>query len=73
MILRGWVLSNSIRIYQLWQMDSLRTLEDVSSACPRVGVQIDLKLMKLGGLAPTLEILLRGKELGIKNYAGMYG
>ncbi|MCJ7733279.1 MAG: dipeptide epimerase [Anaerolineales bacterium] len=50
--------------------ESLRTLEDVA-ALARVGVQgINLKLMKLGGLAPTLEILKRGKELGLKIMLG---
>ena len=46
--------------------ESLRTLADLE-ALARAGVRgINLKLMKLGGLSPTLKVLQRGRELGFK-------
>jgi L-alanine-DL-glutamate epimerase-like enolase superfamily enzyme len=50
--------------------ESLTSLEDLERIA-RVGVKgINLKIMKLGGIGPTLELLLRGKELGLKIMLG---
>ena len=50
--------------------ESLTTLADLE-ALARVGVRgINLKLMKLGGLSPTLKVLKRGRELGFKIMLG---
>lgn len=50
--------------------ESVQSIEDID-ALAKAGVQgINLKLMKLGGLAPTLQILRRGKELGLKIMLG---
>ena len=50
--------------------ESVRTLTDIE-ALAKAGVKgINLKLMKIGGLIPTLEMLNRGKELGLKIMLG---
>ncbi len=50
--------------------ESLRTSEDLE-ALAKAGVRgINLKIMKLGGLIPTLQILLRARELGLKVMLG---
>ena len=50
--------------------ESVRSLADVE-ALAKAGVQgINLKLMKIGGLIPALEMLERGKELGMKIMLG---
>ncbi len=50
--------------------ESVRTLNDVEKLA-KYGVQgINLKLMKIGGLAPTIRMLHRGKELGMKIMLG---
>ena len=50
--------------------ESVRSLADVE-ALAKAGVKgINLKLMKIGGLIPTLEMLRRGKELGLKIMLG---
>lgn len=50
--------------------ESLKTLDDLE-ALSRAGVQgINLKIMKLGGLSPTMQMLKRGKELGLKIMLG---
>ncbi len=50
--------------------ESVRSLADVE-ALAKAGVQgINLKLMKIGGLIPALEMLRRGRELGIKIMLG---
>lgn len=50
--------------------ESVRSLADVD-ALAQAGVQgINLKLMKIGGLIPALEMLRRGKELGLKIMLG---
>lgn len=48
-------------------LKSLETLEELA----RSGVKgINLKLMKLGGIGPTLKMLKRGRELGLKIMLG---
>ena len=50
--------------------ETVRSLADVN-ALAKVGVKgINLKLMKIGGLIPALEMLHRGKELGLKIMLG---
>lgn len=50
--------------------ESVQSIDDID-ALAKVGVQgINLKLMKLGGLAPALQMLRRGKELGLKIMLG---
>ncbi|MFN2117406.1 MAG: dipeptide epimerase [Candidatus Promineifilaceae bacterium] len=50
--------------------ESVQTLEDVEKLAAG-GVQgINLKLMKIGGLAPTLELLRRGQALGLRIMLG---
>ena len=50
--------------------ESLTSLEDLDRIA-RAGVQgINLKLMKLGGIGPTLEMVLKGRELGLKIMLG---
>ncbi len=50
--------------------ESLRTLADLE-ALAEAGVRgINLKLMKLGGITPTLEVLRKGRELGFKIMLG---
>jgi L-alanine-DL-glutamate epimerase-like enolase superfamily enzyme len=50
--------------------ESVRTLADVE-ALAAAGVQgINLKLMKVGGLAPALRILRRARDLGLKVMLG---
>lgn len=50
--------------------ESVQTLGDVEQLAS-AGVQgINLKLMKLGGLAPTLKILQRGRALGLRIMLG---
>ncbi|MEA3350574.1 MAG: dipeptide epimerase [Chloroflexota bacterium] len=50
--------------------ESVCTLADVE-ALAKAGIKgINLKLMKIGGLIPALEMLQRGKELGLKIMLG---
>ena len=50
--------------------ESVQSIDDID-ALAKVGVQgINLKLMKLGGLAPALQMLRRGRELGLKIMLG---
>jgi L-alanine-DL-glutamate epimerase-like enolase superfamily enzyme len=50
--------------------ESVQTIEDVEKLAAG-GVQgINLKLMKIGGLAPTLELLRRGRSLGLRIMLG---
>ena len=50
--------------------ESVQTLADVESLAA-AGVQgINLKLMKVGGLAPGLQMLRRGRELGLRVMLG---
>jgi len=50
--------------------ESLKSLETLDELA-RVGVQgINLKIMKLGGLGPTLKLLRRGRQLGFKIMLG---
>ncbi len=50
--------------------ESLKTLSDLE-ALAKAGVRgVNLKLMKLGGLSPTLKALKRGRELGLKIMLG---
>ena len=50
--------------------ESVQSIDDID-ALAKVGVQgINLKLMKLGGLAPALQMLKRGRELGLKIMLG---
>ncbi len=53
--------------------ESVQSIDDIN-ALAKVGVKgINLKLMKLGGLAPALQMLRRGKELGLKIMLGCMG
>ena len=50
--------------------ESVQTIEDVEKLAAG-GVQgINLKLMKIGGLSPTLELLRRGQSLGLRIMLG---
>ena len=50
--------------------ESVRSMADVE-ALAKAGVEgINLKLMKIGGLIPALEMLRRGRELGLKIMLG---
>ncbi|MGB2964594.1 MAG: dipeptide epimerase [Anaerolineales bacterium] len=50
--------------------ESIQSLEDIEELA-KVGVQgINLKLMKLGGLVPTITMLKRARELGLKIMLG---
>ena len=64
----GYVQSQTdIPIVADESLKSLGTLEELA----RAGVQgINLKIMKLGGLEPTIKLLKRGKELGLKIMLG---
>ncbi|MCJ7716136.1 MAG: dipeptide epimerase, partial [Anaerolineales bacterium] len=64
----GYVQSQTdIPIVADESIKSLETLEELA----RAGVQgINLKIMKLGGLGPTVRILKRGRELGLKIMLG---
>jgi len=64
----GYVQSQTdIPIVADESIKSLETLEELA----RSGVQgINLKIMKLGGLGPTVRILKRGRELGFKIMLG---
>lgn len=64
----GYVQSQTdIPIVADESLKSMGTLEELA----RSGVQgINLKIMKLGGVRPTLELLRRGRELGLKIMLG---
>ncbi len=64
----GYVQSQTdIPIVADESLKSLETLEELA----RLGVQgINLKIMKLGGFGPTLKMLKRGRELGLKIMLG---
>ena len=50
--------------------ESLKSLDDLTRIA-QAGVQgVNLKIMKLGGIGPTLELLLKAKELGVKIMLG---
>jgi len=50
--------------------ESVQSIADIVELA-KIGVQgINLKLMKLGGLAPTIKMLKRGKDLGLKIMLG---
>ena len=50
--------------------ESVQSIDDIEELA-KAGVQgINLKLMKLGGLAPAMQILRRGRELGLKIMLG---
>lgn len=50
--------------------ESVRTLADLERLAAAGVAGINLKLMKIGGLAPTLRLLKRGRELGLKIMLG---
>ncbi len=50
--------------------ESVQSIDDIEELA-KAGVQgINLKLMKLGGLAPAMQMLRRGRELGLKIMLG---
>ena len=50
--------------------ESVQTIEDIE-ALGSVGVKgVNLKLMKIGGLAPALKMLQRAREIGMKIMLG---
>jgi L-alanine-DL-glutamate epimerase-like enolase superfamily enzyme len=50
--------------------ESVQTMQDINSLAAAGVAGINLKLMKVGGLAPALEMLVRARELGLRVMLG---